>query len=365
MVAIAPGDEFSPDNPVFETFIAKDSFLVDPFALAFQVFDATDDDVAPVQVFPTTPGDRQNVHLVNDKLGTGHFVASWTAAGDLTTGKHFIRWFCTVVDGDKELTWARSFDVLPFVPEGLGDVYALVADVRAEGVAASIKTVRIAEALSRSAELIREWTGHDFTPRKKELKINLYRSNVLLLNEPICAIEHVRYDGSDADFDRAAYRVFARHLSQNMHNEDDRDSPRIELIWQPPVTPYPLSDSLVTSGSELGRTRLTGAQAIEVSGIFGYTQRELRGSPVGVTPPSIRRANILLALRDLPKAATQGIDPSKVLTIKREKTREQEVEYDTGNSGSQSTGSYAPFTGDPEIDRLLLTHCQALAGTGV
>jgi hypothetical protein len=365
MVAIAPGDDLSPDNPIFETFIARDAFLVDPFSLAFQIFDATDDDVAPAQVYPVTPGDRQSVDLTADKLGTGHFVASWTAPGDLVVGRHFIRWFCTIEDGDRELTWSRYFDVLPFVPDGLGDTYALVADVRAEGVAASIKNVRIAEALGRSAELIREWTGHDFTPRAKTLKADLYKSLVLPLNEPICAIDYVRYDDSDRNIDRDSYRVYARHLSQSMHREDDRDSPRIEMIRHPSEVAYPYSYPIASSGNDLRQSRRTGAQQIVVSGVFGYTMRELRGCPVGATPPAIRRANVLLALRDLPKAATQGIDPSKAQTIKREKTREQEVEYDTGSSGQVSSGSYAPFTGDPEIDRLLLSYCKALSGTGV
>lgn len=343
--AIAPGDTFSTDNPIFETFVATNAFLVDPFALSFQIFDATNEDVAPVQVFPTTPGDRQNVDLTADKLGTGHFAATWTAPGDLATGKHVIRWYCAITDGSAELAWTRDFDVLPFVPDAFVDAYALVADVRAEGVAASTKTVRIAESLARSAELIREWTGHDFTPRKKLLNVDVYRSNVVPLNEPICAIEYIRHDGSATDIDRESYRVYARHLSQTMHSEDDRDSPRIEM-----------------TACTLG---WMGSQEIVISGVFGYTTRELRGCPVGATPPAIRRANILLALRDLPKAATQGIDPSKAQTIKREKTREQEVEYDTGATGQTASGTYAPFTGDPEIDRLLLTYCQALTGTGV
>lgn len=364
MPAIAPGDSFSTNNPVFETFCATDAFLTTPFALEFQVFDATNEEAAPVQVFPATAGDRQAVDLVNDALGTGHFVATWVAPNDLATGKHFIRWFCTIADGGRELTWHRFFDVLPFVPDGLADVYALVADVRGEGVAASIKTTRIAEALSRSAELIREWTGHDFTPRKKTVKVDLYRSLVLPLNEPICGIDYVRYDGG-SNIDRESYRVYARHLSQSMHNEDDRDSPRIEMVARALDVSNAYSYPSFSLGSDERDARRTRSQQVEVSGVFGYTMRELRGCPVGATPPGIRRANILLARRDLPKAATQGINPSKAQTIKREKTREQEVEYDTGTGGQIASGTYAPFTGDPEIDRLLLTYCQALSGTGV
>lgn len=356
MVAIAPGAQFSTDNPIFETFVAANGFLVDPHSLEFAVFDATNEDAAPTQVFPATAGDWHAVDLVLDKVGTGHFVATWTAPNDLDTGRHLIRWRCVVTSGGALLEWSRAFDVLPYVSDSSLDSYALVADVRGEGVAASIKNSRIAQALARSADLIRAWTGRDFAPRKKTLSIDHYSPIALGLNEPICAINTMRFDGSDTAFDRESYRVYNRHLTQTMHSEDDRDAPRIEFIR---------GMFLTTSFLDLRAPRISGAQEVIVDGVFGYTQRELRGSPVGVTPPAIARANVLLALRDLPKAATQGIDPSKAQTVKKEKTREQEVEYDTASSGSMATGSYAPFTGDPEIDRLLLTYVQPLTGTGV
>ncbi len=368
MVAIAPGDVLSVDNPLLEAFCADGGFLADPLSLEFQIFNATADDAAPTQVFPATVGARQSVNLTTDKLAVGHFVAAWSAPGNLTAGRYEIRWFLVQKAGAREHSWRRAFDVLPYVPSGELDAYALVADVRAEGVGSDVKNSRIVEALVRQAEMIRGWTGRDFTPRYKALKFDGIAALVLPINEPICAVESVRFDADETPIGRDSYRVYARHLTQGLVTEDDRDAPRIEFTRVPYTLPFGSTYPLVSSYSDLGSSRVSAAQELVITGVFGYTEPEPRGSPVGVTPAAIRRVNVLLALRDLPKAASQAAAAQDVQNggkIKRQKTREQEIEWDTSGQGEMSTGSYAPFTGDPEIDRILLQYTLPLTGTGL
>lgn len=364
MVALAPGDESSTANPLLDAFTAAGAFLADPFSLEFQIFNVTNDAVAAVQVFPVTPGDRQAVDLVLHKLGTGHFAAVWTVAGNASLGRYEIRWFLVQEDGAAERRWRRQFDVLALASDPSLETYALVADVREEGAPSTVSNRRILEALARGAELIREWTGYDFTARAKALKIDGVESLTLPLNEPVCAVESITYEDGEV-IDRDAYAVYNRHLSQEMHAEDDRDNSRVEFKRTPGFIGYPHTYS-VSTASELRSRNISRAQELTITGVFGYTSRERNGCPVGVTPSPIRRANVLLALRDMYAATSQdAFDAANAGKVKKQRTREQEIEWDMGKSGDAASGQYAPFTGDPEIDRILLTYRVPLSGTGL
>ena len=148
---IAPGAVSSASNPILDfwtqtTITGANGFtylgLSAPFALAFQVFNLSDVD-NPVQVFPATTGQRHSVDLTADRVGglDGHYAAAWTAAlaSPGKKGRHQIRWFVTPVSGDIEQSYARDFDILPAAAAviGAGTAYALVSDLRDEGISVS------------------------------------------------------------------------------------------------------------------------------------------------------------------------------------------------------------------------------------
>jgi hypothetical protein len=74
-------------------------------SLEYQVFDISTDEkrTVPVQVFPATPGLKQSVNLVTDRLGKGRYAAvGWTVDANAPVGRYEIRWFYTFQAGDAE-----------------------------------------------------------------------------------------------------------------------------------------------------------------------------------------------------------------------------------------------------------------------
>ena len=87
MPALSPTQATGLANPVLVFFeVDKHGHLVDDLAsLQFQIFSLADDAsrLTPVQVYPTTPGNRATVDLtVNgaDYLGVGRYAADYTVA---------------------------------------------------------------------------------------------------------------------------------------------------------------------------------------------------------------------------------------------------------------------------------------------
>ncbi len=382
MAAVSPGEELGPLNPKLDAFTATNldraadptaqlgPLLADPFALAFQVFDVRNEDAAAGQVWPTTPDERQAVDLDADKIGTGHFAAAFTVP-ELGVGRYEVRWFLEQEEGAAARTWRRPFEVLANTfDDGTDEAFALVVDVRDEGIGADVKNRRIVGALAQASEMIRRWTGRDFVPRYKSIKIDALRSGAVLLDEPICAVESVRL-GVDEPIDRDSFRVYARHLTQGLLDPDDRDAPRIEFVRRRGRDSlsygYPVAVS-VDNFRELRAPRLTNSQEITISGVFGFTAPERAGCPVGVTPAAIRRATVLLAMRELPKAGSDAegaFDARNAYRVKSVRTREQSIEWGASGSPAGAAGAAAPFTGDPAIDTILLTYVRPLSGTGL
>jgi hypothetical protein len=331
MTTLAPGDVVSVSNPLLTTFIAVRGYLTTPIALEYQIWERTTN--TPVQVFPLAPGDRAAVDLVNDLVTVGQYVALWTVPGDATEGRYEIRWFATIEDGANETRWSRTFDVLTGAlinPDRAA--YALVSDVRAEGTFANVTDERIQEALLAAAENIDTWTGRSFVPIQKDIRLNGLGKGILPLGEPICAIEDVQIDRATSPISRDAYRVRARHLTDNLRDPDDRESPALEF-----VAPYTVPDELWpdvsghgdSQGSWGSRQFYTGTQNVVISGVFGYT--EFDGSPVGRTPRAVRRACVLLALREIyPQTSSAAQQQQNEQFVVEKRTREQSIKFGSG-----------------------------------
>lgn len=347
-----------PANPENDqrTFVVDDDwFLHDPTtSLEWEVFVRTDEQTV------ASASARTFVDLVVDRLSIGHFVADLSALV-LASALHFVRWYVVTDDLEAgvEVTWdGPDFEVLDDGPDQLpGPIYALVADMRREGVPSSTTDVRVLRALHVASRYVERFTARRFVPEAKVLRLDGFGNNhAIRLGQPIIALSRVAIDNAgfepnDQEIDRALLRVYHRHLSELLIEPDDREDPRIELQFDVDgLTPR------VRLDATRGLRWPVGRQDLVVAGAFGYT--EPNGSPMGQTPELIRHATILFALRELALLNDRG---GRALTrtsaLKREKTRDQEVEYAVGSgAGTIGTPLIGAFTGDPEIDSILASY---------
>jgi hypothetical protein len=360
MTTLAPSEVVDATNPRLTTHIAVRGYLTEPMSLEFQIFDRTG--ASPAQIFPSTEGDRATVNLTTDVVSPGEYAATWTVPNDAADGRYEVRWFTTIETGDAEKRWSRFFDVRADVT-ALEDrpAYALVSDVRAEGTYTTVSDERILEAILSASEMIDTWTGRSFVPIAKTIHVSGLHQRILPLGEPICAINDVYFGDDTLGISRSAYSIFARHLTERLRDPDDRESPALEFgstnSYQDELSSE-LSSNVFTSS----RRFYNGVQNVRISGVFGYT--EFDGSPVGRTPRAVRRATMLLALREMfPQSSAQSWQAQNEAFITEKRTREQSIKFGGGTSGSGKGGVIGP-TGDLEIDRLVMSVMPALRGTG-
>lgn len=199
MPAIARGQASDGAHPVLELFTPVRGVLVDAAAVAFQIFDVSDDAkrANPVQVFPETPGARAPVNPTDvwpagDKLGTGHVVARWTPQASEALGAHELRWFVQSTPGAPEQVVTVDFDVLAAGAGSYRSGYALVSDLRAEGVTAAEATdARLMRLIRLASQYVDRMTGRFFEPRPMTLALDGSGGRIQLLGHPIIAVRDV------------------------------------------------------------------------------------------------------------------------------------------------------------------------------
>lgn len=361
MVALALGSAASAANPVLDAYVLRidagppqTATLAEPASLAFQVFDVSTEtkQSTPVQVYPAQAGQRHAVDLVADRVGPGRYAAAWSVPGNAALGRYEVRWFCTMDEGGPEVRWRREFDVLTGVA-GFGAAgYCLLADLREEGLtAASVSDARLQRLIAEASRQIERWTRRWFEPRALSLRLDGTKSRALRFDAPIIVLDGVQYE-EDADLvDASNFRVYNRHITEGLLSPDDRDNPRVE--WQserrPWIAPIGTAWPVVTPVFHEGR------QNIVASGLFGYTDPD--GSFVGGTPEGIRRATMLMVLREASKltAANARFDARERHRLINERTRDQSYQLSPGRAalaGQAGTG-VGGWTGDPAIDDLV------------
>lgn len=367
--AIAPGAVSSAANPILDFWTQKtitdpSGFtylgLAAPFALAFAIWDVRNPD-APTKIFPV--GTKQAVDLEAAKIGgiDGHYAAAWTCSvASGVKGRHQIRWYVTNEEGGNEQVFVRDFDVLPAAASipGAGTGYALVSDLRDEGVgAADANDARILRLLATQARYIEKITGREFAPSYKAAVFDGSGGRTCMFGEPLIALAGVSLgQPPTTDVVRSSFRVYNRHLAAAMVDPDDRTDPKIEFAH--------FSDLILgRRGAALVGSPLFGVpwrdhyfpqavQNVTVRGAWGYT--DFDGSPTGKTPDLIVHAQKLLVVRELPTMAGCGDreDARKRHRITSERTRDQ--------SYTKQAEIETPFTGDREIDDILLLYRRPL-----
>jgi hypothetical protein len=171
-----------------------------------------------------------------------------------------------------------------------------------------------------------------------------------LLDEPIVAIEAVTIRdpmGGIATVDDTL-RVYNRHLTENLHSPDDRDSPKLEFIHGNDlggVNEYP--SGLAPRNFLRDLTWPRGRQNIGLVGLFGFTEPD--GSFIGTTPALIQEATQMLVFRNIQRLSIRLPGTTAVIM---EATRDQQVQYAQPGAGGDTRARV--FTGDPDIDQILV-----------
>jgi hypothetical protein len=358
MPAIARGQSSDGTNPVLELFTPVRGVLADAAEVAFQIFDVSDDTkrANPVQVFPVPPDTHAAVNTAEpwpagDKLGPEHVVARWSVPANESLGAHELRWFVRSAPRAVEQVVTVDFDVLAADAGSYRSGYALVSDLRAEGVSASEATdARLARLIRLASRYIDRMTGRFFEPRPMTLTLDGSGGRILLLGHPIIAVRDVTLlvampvEVGELPVTPDFFRVYNRHLTQGLLDPDDRENPRLEFFHESDLLGV---HSAPAASLGLGSlVWLRGVQNVVVSGLFGFTDPD--GSSVGRTPDLIRHVTKLLVLREIPAMTdtAQREDRQKRWRIVSERTRDQGYNLD-------ALRAQGAFTGDPEVDAII------------
>ena len=266
-------------------------------------------------------------------------------------------------------TVSYTFRVLD---EDLGyvDAYAQLTDLLAAGFPVGDPTPvggfspdDARRALLRATAYINDITRRFFEPRYQVLDVNGKGGPVLQIEPPIAGLTDVSFtfttfSPADLPIEEGDLRVYNRHLRQGMVRPDDREDPRIEFL-RTPVYRYPRAQLM-------GETDLLSSyvgfvdsqQNVKLRGVFGYTDPD--GSPFGCTPLLIRECTMRLAARYIePLWSQMGGAGNRVYAagpVTNERTMDQSVSYANAMfSGGANTAAFiGAFTGDPEIDNILV-----------
>lgn len=337
MISLKQGSDITQANPALPFILQRDGILADPTSLAWEIFDKTSagKQIAPVSVASGT------ADLVLDQVSTGHFFARHTFDGTETIGLYEIRWTWVEETGGDTLSARYEFEIVNGAA-GLeigGGGYALVADIRAEGIGDAYTDARLQHAITLASRFVERVTGRFFEARKMVQRVSGQGAPRLILTDPVIGIDSIQiasqvFSVNDQSIDLSFVRVFNRHLD-GMLSPDDRNAPKLEFAH---------SRSSVIRPTSFPRD----AQNVSVSGFFGYTEDD--GTPFGRTPMLIRHATKLIVMRELPTlSSSDRSDAALQWRITEERTRDQSVKY----GSDRKAGS---FTGDAEIDSILLMH---------
>lgn len=357
MPVIARGQTSDCSNPVLDLYTRLGGVLTDVAELSFQIFDAASSPLTPQQVYPVSG--RQTVDVgtlcpTGDKLGTGHYVARWTVPDAEAVGSHQITWFFKLTLTSQEQSFTEEFDVQSVaVPTGTGpNEYATVQQLRDEGITtAQLSDQQLLSRIQIASAQIDRWTGRWFYPRAMKLLLDGNGKDTLLVGPPIISISEILQLGqgsvyitnSSETVDLENVRIYNRHLTQQLTDPDDRNSPRVQWLsfnW------YNRLPGIMPSG-----IFWQGVQNIQVTGVFGYT--DFDGSPTGKTPDLITQACMMMVVRNMAKLGDIDARLEQALSgrLTSQRTRDQSITWAAPNP-KQIT----PWTGDPTIDGIIASY---------
>ncbi len=358
---LAKGKANDCSNPAVQVFFAQAGFLVNPVKVEFQVFRIAKDreKISPVQVFPTSVGTKELMDLAacptGSQISPGHFAPQFTLGK--APGLHEIRYFVTYVTAGAVFEVVRQFELVnndintPF----LG--YCFPSDIRDEGFEGADPTdARLYRLIQRESRFIENATQRIFVPQVKSFKVDGVQGRDVLLDLPIITVEKVTIldpvlIATIADeIDRDAYRVFNRHLTQQLYTPDDRENPRIAFLRvddQFGVPPRASSDLLLRNREVFP----LGVQNVQIDGVFGYTDPDVLrpGDQIGITPDLIREVCVKLVIRN--KGKMKNTDDREDAQRRHRLVSEKTLEQSYTLTPEHLKGF---ITGDSDIDNVLI-----------
>lgn len=247
--------------------------------------------------------------------------------------------------------------------------YTTVAAVRTlEGLPAAPPAgdgptdVQVQAAIDYASALIDMWCGQWFDARERTYLLDGTGESMLILPEaPIIAISSIKeldeLGNVVQTYAATSYIVYNRHLSGG---PDDRRLPRVEYR-QAGAYPNMWANQRWIGGKMVWPL---GQQNLRVHGWFGYRDF-LISSITGMTPLAIERICRLLVLRYAWPTYSHGDVAEEAMSrgrMQSERTRDQSWSvawpWDASTMGATGIGAW---TGDPEIDRVLLTYQVGIA----
>jgi len=188
------------------------------------------------------------------------------------------------------------------------EVYATVADLRAEGLPTSISDDRTKYLLEKANEMIEKITRNFFRRVTGSFTFDGNNSTLLHLPNPVIEVTALKINDSTTSLDSSEYRVH----NGTMRPVDDRRNPKITL--------RPQSRSIYSTGGG-GKFYKGYDQVIE--GTFGYLE------PDGSVPATIIEAaiGITLSISQEMFASFYGRMGEVVGPVVRERTDDHELEW--------------------------------------
>ena len=325
---IGRGETSSCAAPRLDVWTSVGEDLVDVVALSYQIRDVSGE--APVVRFPGAGGFAEvdvGACPDGDRLALGHYVARWTVGDGEPLGSHEIVWKAQIAEGAEIVQWSEEFEVV--AGEGAGDSsgYATVADLRAEGVSLAMASdLRLEALIDEASREIDGYCRQFFSARLRTLKLDGTGTDTLYMPAPVIRLDSVAIAG--VDFSESALAALL------VYGGAPKAEPRRE------------SSRIVR---ETGRWT-KGKRNVEVVALLGYTEDD--GTESGRVPRAIRRACTLLALKRV-APLVEGDDPRVAHRMTDIRNKQQSV------SLAKVRPDEAPYTGDPEIDSILLRYTAA------
>lgn len=346
--ALAQGQASDCGSPVLDLYTTVDGERTDAAVVEYVIYELVTNPLMPAQVFP--PAGRASVvvdQFCDDgggRLGLGHYLADWSVPLDEPIGAHAIGWWFKLDPLGDEFTFVESFDVVSFVGSSDDTLYTTIAEMRARGVTTTLADDEtLLTSIELNSRMIDEYTGRWFYPRETTMRLDGRGTITLHLDIPIIdvtrvAVDYWADDEDPTDIALTDIEVYNRHVRLGMTKPDDRTCPKIVLRLTSDT------ERRVLPGWGAG-VFPKGQQNVLIEGVFGYTE------PDGSVPLLIREACRRMVKKDLVAMASGGSGGASG-PVKREKTREQEIEYaDPNKSAMQGV-----FTGDPAIDMILVRY---------
>ena len=300
MPSIAREQENTVD--ILNWFTTVNGVLTDMHTVEFRIFDLTGG-MPGVQIFPSTPGDYEDVTNAPGRFSVGAYYAyddaqaqGWTPSAVANLGAWRTNWRWKLNAGSEWQSDSEDFTMLVASGGSSADTYITIADVRAAGIletdyddAMVLAAIEMWQAFLNRA--CRQW----FIPRAMTLLVDGTDSDALHFGVPIITIDHVKLNGDTVALDSSYYRVY-----NGCNYPDDRRNPRIKLVAND-------GNFDIYTQPMCGRLKFRkGRHNQEIKGIFGFVEED------GSVPAMIKRALLLLVIEKL-TSPLMGATPAGVV----------------------------------------------------